>query len=259
MRAVVGFVVLDLYLNLVIKAAGLSTFVWVGCALLFFVLAHFVSRLTGLQGLPALGYRLHLRWSRRLGAGFLTGFIAWGILYAAEGLLGKFTFAGWMSPAHNAMLMLEAGVGLFLGSTITDAIVTGYVFAHLRGRIPDGLVLLAANLMYVLDDSWHEGFGLHNLIFSVLLGLSLGYAFLKTNSIWMTSGIHWGLNFMYALVYGIPGREAAGGLFIKEAGKNGFIFEVLPLVVPTIMFAAVCLLLKQSSRRRIEELSEPVV
>ena len=97
--------------------------------------------------------------------------------------------------------------------------------------------MLITAFIYALDDAWIEGMSLHNTIFSVLLGLSLGYVFLKSGSIWATTGIHWGVNIVYCIFYGIPGRESDKGLLlIERQSVNSFLLDNLSIIISIFMF-----------------------
>ncbi|WP_417897515.1 CPBP family intramembrane glutamic endopeptidase [Bacillus haimaensis] len=233
---ILGFIILSAYFQLIPILVPLDGVFWVGFALLFFVLAHFVAKLTSLDGIKSFGYRFHQGWSKNLFTGFLIGFFAWGILYGVSYMLGRFEITGFVEPTAMIWLLVQASIGMFLGSTINDAICRGYIFAHLKSSFPVWGIVIISTIIYALDDSWYEGISLHNFTFSVILGLSLSLAFAKTHSIWFTTGIHWGLNMMYSLVYGLPGSGEKGGIFILKGVKDGWIFEVLSLIVPAIMF-----------------------
>ncbi|MCA1321478.1 CPBP family intramembrane metalloprotease [Bacillus tianshenii] len=224
------------YFQIIPKMLRLDGVFWVGFALLFFVIAHFVAKLTRIEGLSGLGYLLHKGWSKNLFTGFIIGFIAWGILYGVSYFFGGFEILGFREPTAMIWLLVQALIGMFLGSTINDAICRGYIFAHLKSRFPLWAIITCSTIIYALDDSWYEGISLHNFAFSVILGFSLSLAFAKTDSIWFTTGIHWGLNMMYSVVYGLPGSGEKGGIFVLGEVKDSWIDEALPLLIPTIMF-----------------------
>ncbi|WP_169507552.1 CPBP family intramembrane glutamic endopeptidase [Paenibacillus harenae] len=233
-----GFLIIDLYFNLIPHFIPLGTVPWLLYAAFFFVLARHVARLTGLNGIRDLGMKAHYGWKRNLRIGFVYGTVIWATMYMLLWIFGNIRVTGVKVAPESVIFLIEALAGMFLGSLINDLIVRGYVFAHLKDKIPSLLLLLLSAMIYAVDDVWLAGFNVQNTVFSMILGLSLGYTLLKTGSIWMSTGIHWGQNVMYGFVYGIPGREGERGLLLTEQGPgNSFILNNAHI------FAALMLLL----------------
>lgn len=240
---VMGFLILDLYFNLIPHLIPLGTASWLLYAAFFFVLARHVARLRGFEGLAELGLKEHYGWKRNLKIGFTFGAAVWGAMYMLLGLLGDLRVTGLKQPQEAAVFLAEALAVLFLGSLMNELIVRGYVFAQLRDKLPGAALILLSSFIYALDDVWLSGFDIRKAYVSVLLGLSLGYALYRTGSIWMNAGIHTGLNMIDALVYGIPGREDAGGLLLIERGSpaaaflSGHIQAIAAFVLFVLVFA----------------------
>ncbi|MCA0756546.1 CPBP family intramembrane metalloprotease [Paenibacillus sp. N4] len=240
---IMGFLILDLYFNLLPNLIPPGTASWLLYAAFFFVLARHVARLTGLEGLEDLGLRAHYGWKRNLKIGFAFGAAVWGSMYVLLGVLGDFRVTGFKQPQEAAVFVAEMLVVLFLGSLINDLIVRGYLFAQLRDKLPGAALIMLSSFIYALDDVWLAGFDIRSAYVSVLLGLSLGYTLYRTGSIWMNTGLHGGLNMITALVYGIPGREEAGGLLLIEKGSAatallpGHVQAIAALVLFVLVFA----------------------
>lgn len=236
---ILGFILLTAYfqgMNLWLDGVA-----WVIFALLFFVFAHYICKISNLHGIQSLGYVFHKGWARNLLVGFLFGFGSWGVMYGSFFLLGRYELIGIASTEAIIWLVIQALVGMFLGSTINDAIVRGYFFAHLRNRISLTAIIFITAIVYAFDDIWFEGFSLFNSTFSILLGLSLAIAFAKTHSIWFTTGIHFGLNVMYCLMYGLPGTDGHGGIIIYEVVASGFLYNGIQLVMTLLLLIMVYL------------------
>ncbi|MCM3685311.1 CPBP family intramembrane glutamic endopeptidase [Mesobacillus subterraneus] len=138
------------------------------------------------------------------------------------------------------MTLIVVFVGFGLGSLINDIIVRGLVFNFFKDRVPLVKLMVIAILLYALDDIWLEGFSINNTIFSIVLGLSLTYAFYTTNSIWANTGIHVGLNVVYGLFYGVSGK-VGDGVFLFDVNEkaNGFFSSYLSIIIACIMFLMV--------------------
>lgn len=169
-------------------------------------------------------------------------------------IFGGFQVIGIKEAPGSIIFLVEVFAGMFLGSLINELIVRGYVFAHLKGKILNSLLLLFSAFIYGLDDVWLVGFSIQNTIFSLILGLSLGYVLLKSGSIWMNTGIQMGLNVMYSFIYGIPGREDAQGLLLINRGaSDSFILDNAHILAAIVLFLVVFV---TYSRLRINSVNE---
>jgi hypothetical protein len=93
-------------------------------------------------------------------------------------------------------------------------------------------------LVYALDDSWNEGIDLGNLLFSAILGLSLAWSVLKTGTLWMSIGIHWGSNVCYRLMSGFDGQGVPRLDHVIEGARFDYVaMAVTALMFPVVVFA----------------------
>ncbi|OCA83194.1 hypothetical protein A8F94_18950 [Bacillus sp. FJAT-27225] len=247
-KALIGFTILDVYLNAGIAGAG-SILIQLLLVAGFFPVFYFLLRWTNLNGFRDAGIDFHPSWSRNVVIGFGTGFGFWLTMYTLSWILGGYEITG-IKPLSESLLTIGLVLGTFLiGSFLNDLITRGYIFAQLKGRIPLPWIFTISIAVYSFDDIWHEGFSFSNTVFSILLGLSLTYAFYKSGSIWMTTGIHWGLNVCYGLFNGTLG-EANGGIFIRtEPASSSFLLESIRYFIPALMFLFVVVLLKRAKQR----------
>ncbi|MBU8920216.1 CPBP family intramembrane metalloprotease [Bacillus sp. FJAT-29953] len=232
-KTIVGFIILDVYLNVGIARAG-SFWVQVVLVLLFFPILKGILFLTR-KDLQSIGISFHPKWWRNMMLGFAIGFSFWLIKYIIEYVLNGYEVTGTMPFSQMILSLLMIMLTFFVGSFLNDIIVRGYVFGHLKGKIPMKWVFILSLVLYALDDSWNEGFSLSNTFFSLLLGLSLTYAIYKTGSIWADTGIHWGLNVCYGIFNGTLGSTGGGIIIIKD-GPQTMILEVISYIIPLLMF-----------------------
>jgi membrane protease YdiL (CAAX protease family) len=216
-----GFLILNLYFNFtptLLPENDLLRFIQL---ISFFPLAYIVARTLSDDGFDMYGVVFYKGWIRNLLLGFSIGFSLWGVLFALYFFLGKYEFIGF-GPLLNSMInILVILVGFSLGSLINDMIVRGFVINQLKGKIPIPVIFIISIIIYALDDIWHAGISIQNTIFSVALGLSLTYSFIKANSIWVNTGIHFGLNVVYGLFFGVT-QQIGGGIFLfKETTASG--------------------------------------
>jgi membrane protease YdiL (CAAX protease family) len=231
----IGFVILDLYFNLVPSQFGnaILQFVFI---LVFFPIAFFIAKLVGLNGLKGMGLTFHLGWQKNFFLSFMIGFSFWMLMYGIQFLSGDLKFVGFNKNSELIMSILLITIGFFIGSLINDLVIRGYVINLLRDKIHISLVFTISILIYALDDFWYAGFSLSNIIFSMILGLSLTYVFYKTDSIWANTGIHFGLNLAYGLFFGLVGNTNSAIFIIEENSNQTSLASFTQYLVPALMF-----------------------
>ncbi|WP_142384766.1 CPBP family glutamic-type intramembrane protease [Bacillus sp. M6-12] len=180
--------------------------------------------------------------------GFAIGFSAWAVLFSLRFLLGDFQWNG-MKPLSESLLAVAViFVGFGLGSLINDMIVNGLLLYYFKDRMPFIFVMIFAVAVYSLDDIWNEGFSFNNTIFSIALGLSITFAFYKTDSIWVSTGIHLGLNVVYGLFFGISGNAGDGLILFEMNSNTNFLHNWLSTIIAFTMFLFVYLTYRDNQR-----------
>ena len=187
-----GAVLADLFFRLSILAAALGA--GYICARLF-------------EELPwrSLGMTLHHGWFRDLLLGCVIGFAALafavGIAAAAGGL--RFTFGGSI-PGMIRSLGASA-VLLFVAALAEEALFRGYPLQTLtRARLAVLALLLTSvpfGLAHLSNPNVIPGATFAN---TVIAGIWLGVAYLKTRSLWFPLGVHWAWNWALGGVFGLP-------------------------------------------------------
>ena len=240
-----GFVLLDLYTNLVPRWVGFAIPVWLAYVAGFFVLFFLVCRFgLGLRDAAAVGLgRPNGRW-RHLIVGFVIGFGIWALKNAVFAAMGKFEVVGWRDLDFALPLLGQALVGMFLASAVNDLMIRGYGLAFCRRFHLMAWYVVITSIVYALDDSWNEGLQLDNLAFSLILGVSLGYTVLRTGAIWMSIGIHWGGNVCFRMMSGFDGN----GIVRLEHVVDGARFEYASMVITALMFPVVVLAVRGMKR-----------
>jgi len=241
-----GFVALDLYVNLVPRLVGVAVPVWLAYVAGFFVLVFLVCRYgLGLTATAQLGVGRQAGWSRALGMGFAIGFGIWALKNLVFLAMGKFDVVGWRDAAFALPLLAKALFAMFLASAINDLMIRGYGLAFCRRLALMRWYVPLTVLVYALDDSWNEGIDAGNLLFSAILGLSLAWSVLRTGALWMSIGIHWGGNVCYRLMAGFDGE----GVPRLEHVVDGARFEYAAMAVTALMFPLVMLAVRHTGPR----------
>jgi membrane protease YdiL (CAAX protease family) len=247
-KVIAGLIVLDLYLNMGIARSS-QFLIQVLLVLLFFPLLKGILMLTKVKEYKNIGISFHPKWWKNMIIGFIIGFSFWLMKYILVYLFGGFEMTSGKSFPEIIMSLLMVMLTFFVGSFLNDIIVRGYVFGHLKERIPVKWVFIISLILYALDDSWNEGFSITNTLFSLILGLSLTYAIYKTGSIWADTGIHWGLNVCYGIFNGTLG-SSDGGIIITKYEPQSMFLEMISYIVPLFMFLFIYLLRNKFVRKK---------
>ena len=241
-----GFLLLELYVNLVPRWVGYAIPVWLAYVAGFFVLLFVLCRYgLGLRRAGDIGVARARGWVRQLALGFAVGFGIWALKNFVFLRMGKFELLGWRDAAYALPLLGQALVGMFLASAVNDLMIRGYGLAFCRRFGWMGAYVLGTSLVYALDDSWNEGIEFDNLVFSLVLGVSLAYTVVKTGAVWMSIGIHWGGNVCFRVMSGFDGN----GIARLEHVVDGARFEYAAILVTALMFPLLVLLLRRAQRR----------
>lgn len=153
----------------------------------------------------SLGWAFHRGWLRDLLLGSVFGALT--LLFAAliAGVIGGYKFE--FSPNTTAALR-SAGVALVifvLAAAGEEAVFRGYGLQTLtRANLPAlGLFLTSVPfaLVHLSNPNVSLWFTITN---TILAGLWLGVAYLKTRSLWFALGLHWSWNWTMGAVLGIP-------------------------------------------------------
>jgi membrane protease YdiL (CAAX protease family) len=248
-KGIIGFLILDLYFYSTAKLAN-PIFAFAGL-LLFFPIASFVSKWAGLGGLKGIGLFFHKGLGKNFFYSFLIGFLFWMLMFSLEFLSGDLQFAGFRKPLEMLVSFVMITAGFFVGSLINDLIIRGYLMNLFKGRMRIGLVFAISILIYSLDDIWNAGFSISNTVFSMILGLSLTLAYYKTGSIWADTGIHFGLNLAYGLLFGLAGNPATSVFVVKEIVHTSWFADFAYFFIPAFMFVFILWAIKYYNKTEV--------
>ena len=162
-----------------------------------------------LEGLPwrSLGLTLHKGWVRDLIVGSVIGIaglaLAVGIAAAGGGLRFSFIGSGLLFAAGKTLLGF--GVLLLIAALAEEAMFRGYPLQTFSraGLVWFGVVL--TSLPFGLAHLWNPNVAAGiTFVNTVIAGVWLALAYLKTRSLWFPLGVHWGWNLALGWVFGLP-------------------------------------------------------
>ncbi|WP_461489231.1 CPBP family intramembrane glutamic endopeptidase [Pontibacter sp. HJ8] len=250
----IGFILLNLYSNGLPKLFQLDVLPWLAYAVGFFFLAHLFGKyVLHLKGLPSFGMHLPKGWFMLVVLGFVVGFGIWALKYLVFYEAGKFEVTGWADSSYIAGMLAQALLGMLFAAAMNDVLIRGYWLAYCKKADLMKWYLGLTTVLYALDDSWNEGISGINLVFSAVLGISLAYTVIRTGTIWMAIGIHWGSNMMYRVMAGFNGE----GIWQLEQVKDGEMYEWISIGITALLFPVVYLLLKNRKADRALQHQQP--
>lgn len=154
----------------------------------------------------ALGWKPHEGWGRHLGVG-----LAFGVLSLAFAALictaaGGYTFS--LTPAAlwgSVLQTLTASAWVFLvGAAGEEALSRGYPLQTLLRSWPAWLAILPPSLVFAYLHRFNPNVTMLSLANTLLAGLWLSVAYVRTRSLWFPLGLHWGWNFAAGSLLGLP-------------------------------------------------------
>jgi uncharacterized protein len=195
--------------------------VWV--ALVSWFCLHFLEGLS----FAALGYAPHRGWWRDLLFGFAlsAGMVLFVVLLqsSAGGTQVQLNPQWEAGSAWRALLSSLSLTSLLLlvAAAFEEIVFRGYVFQTLLRGVPAVVPLLLLSLLFGLAHWSNPSRTLFSTVNTVLAGLWLAVAYLKTRSLWLPTGLHFGWNWMMGLFFGLPvsGLQLRDSIFVTSSGS----------------------------------------
>jgi membrane protease YdiL (CAAX protease family) len=177
------------------------TALWVAAVfkISFLFIAFLLARWQGWNGLGGYGLSLHRLWWKNLLLGIFIGCAFWAIAEILSLLAG---FENFISIKNIQAVLTSLPLALlmtFFPSIAEDLLTRGYLFGHFSKQIRPPVFIFFSAMVYVLNHIWRLHDDVSVLAYLFILGLSLAWALVYTKSLWLTLGLHWGGNILFAL------------------------------------------------------------
>jgi membrane protease YdiL (CAAX protease family) len=264
-RIAVMFVLLVasvLLINIAWKAAGLPGKSDSGPWTFAFFTALIAGSLAGItvfllrrfeqRGLAAVGLALqHSAW-KMTAAGALLGSLPVCLLSGVAMVFGYGSVqAGNAGVADLPGIMLPAMLATFLLAAWEELMLRGYLFRQLSlGLNPTAAVLITAAL-FGLMHAGNPGANWQGLVYTAIGGVFMGLVLLRTGSLWVLIGYHFGWNAMSSSVLGLElsGTESSHSFFVSSlagpdwltGGSYGFEASLPAVICETLILGALLL------------------
>ena len=169
------------------------------------VVFKFMTYVFDRKPLASVGVAFHPRWQAELGRGLMVGAVMILLVAGLEAALGLAHF-GWSAESPGRILMGGAVLGflLLVAATNEELVFRGYPFQRLMDAIgPVGAIAVFSALFGLghLANPDHTWISTLN---TMLVGIPLAVAYLRTRALWMPIGIHLAWNFIEGYTLGLP-------------------------------------------------------
>ncbi len=178
--------------------------------ILFTALAGVLDR----KPLGAVGFAFHERWKQELAEGVILGGGMMLVVAGLEHTFGSARFSSTALPPERTLV--AAALYLFfllLAAANEELVFRGYAFQRLAEAIrPAGAVVLFS-VLFALGHLANPSHTLISTVNTVLIGVLLAVAYLRTRALWVPLGVHFAWNYVQGFVLGLP----VSGLSIPHA------------------------------------------
>ncbi len=194
-----------------------------------------------------MGFPIVVGWRRQFGAGCLLGFVL-PIIALIPVVIWSDTIIDVHLNSHTLARVPVILVVLISGALAEELMFRGYPFQRLEEAVGP---LGAIGVFSVLFGAVHltnPGASALGLLNTVLIGIVLAIAYLRTRALWLPLGLHFGWNATLGLLFGLPvsglrifnvvihtsasgPRWLTGGTYGIEASAPGALAIVLGLLV----------------------------
>ena len=155
------------------------------------------------QRVSALGFTVARGWRRQLAAGCLLGLLLASLAIVPMVLWADARFAAQVS-SQALMRAVVVVVVLVFGALAEEMMFRGYPFQRLEEAIGPVGAIAIFSVLFALVHLSNPGASPLGLLNTVLIGLVLAIAYLRTRALWLCWGIHFGWNATLGLLFGLP-------------------------------------------------------
>ena len=182
----------------VIFRSCLAGILLVGFSWLLAVGNHVEEHRFAAQGLP-----LAPGWLGQFAAGCGLGFVLVVVAIVAVALFGRLSFHSALN-SHGLLRVPAVLFVLLAGSLAEELMFRGYPFQRLVEAIGAGGAILVFSVLFALVHLMNPGANPWGLLNTVVIGVALSVAYLRTRALWLSWGLHFAWNTTLGLVFGLP-------------------------------------------------------
>jgi membrane protease YdiL (CAAX protease family) len=194
-----------------------------------------------------MGFPIVKGWLRQFAAGCLLGFVLPIIALTSVAIWGTTTIDVRLN-SHTLALVPVILVVLISGALAEELMFRGYPFQRLEEAIGPFGAIAVFSVLFGAVHLTNPGASALGLLNTVLIGIVLAIAYLRTRALWLPLGLHFGWNATLGLIFGLPvsglrifnvvtrasasgPRWLTGGSYGIEASAPGVLAIVVGLLV----------------------------
>jgi uncharacterized protein len=192
-------------------ASGLASGAWLDfffrCFLLLLLLAGFAAMGYAAQRqqnpLKTMGLERRPGWRREFALGAAIG---WGGIVACVlpvALTGGLYLA-WHGSLHSIGMLVLDTLTLAVAALIEEVAFRGYPFQRLIEAVGPTTAVLLASLAFGVLHLQNPDATAGSTLVTILAGMLLALAYLRTRALWVSWGLHFGWNASMGLLFGLP-------------------------------------------------------
>lgn len=175
------------------------------------------------MSLRSLGFAFHPNWWREILLGFAISAMMVTLIASVQGIGGSTRFGPnsiWWAGGSISIVglslvardVLMALVLLILAGAFEELTFRGYAFQTLLRGMPPVVPILLLSIYFGLGHWGNPSRTFFSTVNTVLAGIWLAVAYLKTRSLWFPTALHFGWNWMMGAFFGLP----VSGLLIPQ-------------------------------------------
>jgi len=164
-----------------------------------------MTRVFERKPLGVVGLTFHPSWAKELCMGLGIGSVMMVSVSVAEAFLALARFAPNPLPAET-----EAAYGgglfliLFLSATNEELVFRGYPFQKLVESLGPAGAVAVGSVFFGLVHLGNPDHTVFSTLNTMLMGIPLCIAYLRTRALWMPVGIHFAWNYVEGFIFGLP-------------------------------------------------------
>ena len=153
--------------------------------------------------IAVMGLPLAQGWHGQFATGCVVGLALTGFAVLPLAIWGhaslSFHFGFYLLPRDGAVLVV-----LFVGALAEELMFRGYPFQHLEEGIGSVGAIAVFSVLFGAVHLSNPHASIWGLVNTVLIGILLAIAYLRTRALWLPWGIHFGWNAALGFVFGLP-------------------------------------------------------
>lgn len=249
------FCLIIMWLMIILTTFQSNTVLWLILSIITFILIHYMSKWTKVTTNVFPGLKYHRPWLKYLTIGIITGsvysIIRFFILYNSGAIkVVKLFPLSTKGAIISTLILLASNCYIAFAE---EFVFRGYVIDALPCKLRKNIAIGISACLFLLAHSVNGITSVSRIIELLFLSLTLAIIYIKTKSLWISIGLHFGLDFF---VFFLGGDGQASRQYILLTEKTPYYTDLMRLtdsIMPVALFLLVIvinqIILKNSSNK----------